>query len=361
MLEFLYAEPLNVVVIGDVHVTPVMLEEAVRSAPLQVEKLTQLRWGPDNENDFSVPQQAIEKGGAEAVPCAAGLDEAIVDADVLVTHFSPVPRKVLEKAKRLKAVLTCRGGLEHIDVAAATELGIPVVNVIRNAIPVAEFALGLILSATRCIAVSNHQLMQGNWQRNYPNQPYVACLGNITVGLAGLGNVGIELATRLAALGVPLMAYEPCVDAERLARNGLDGLELVGSLEELFERADVISLHMRLTPETTGIVNAKLLEKMKPSAYLVNTARGRLVEQQDLIDALRGERIAGAALDVFETEPTPVPSGFAGLENVTLTPHIAGTTPDALPKSPLLLMAEVDKIIQKGFTERVVNYAAMAR
>lgn len=356
MLNFLYEQPLNLVLTGDVHVTPAMLEEAVRGTPMQIAKLTALRWGPDDENEFSTPQQAIEKNGAEAVPYAQGLLEAVADADVLLTHFAPVPRVVLEKGKRLRAVLTCRGGLEHIDVAAASELGIPVVNVIRNAIPVAEFALGMILSLTRNIAVSHHRLMEGSWQRSYPTDPHVTCLGNLTVGLAGLGNVGIELATRLAALGVPMLAWEPYVDAERLARNGLDKLELVPSLEELFRQADVVSMHLRLTKETEGLVDARMLGLMKPSAFFINTARGRLVNQADLIETLKAGRIAGAALDVFETEPMAVPSGFEGLENITLTPHIAGTTPDALPKSPLMLMREIDKMVVKGFTERIVNY-----
>ena len=230
-------------------------------------------------------------------------------------------------------------------------------NVIRNAVPVAEFALGMMLGLTRNIAASHRFLMEGSWVKRFPNSGFTSTLSNLTVGLAGLGNVGIEVALRLKAMGVSMIAYDGYLDRERLERSGLGDIQIVPALEDVFRRADIVSLHLRLTPETEHSIDRRYFSLMKPTAYFVNTARGGLVNQADLLEALRSRAIAGAALDVFDAEPLAPEAGFMELDNVLITPHIAGATEDAIPKSPFLLMREVDKIITLGLSDRIVNRA----
>ncbi|HWQ78939.1 MAG TPA: 2-hydroxyacid dehydrogenase [Anaerovoracaceae bacterium] len=357
MLDFLYKDELNIVVVGDIRLTPDRIEQALVNSPVKFKNIKKVFWGSTVDEDwFSIKQLNIECNGPEAEAYAKDLDAAVPDADVLISHMCPIPRSLLEKGKNLRAVLSCRGGLENIDVKAACDLGIPVVNVIRNAVSVAEFAVGLILSVTRNIASSHHLIMGGVWERNFPNSDCIPTLEDLKVGLAGLGNIGIELAKRLKALGVPLLAYEPYPDWPRLERNGLGDIEMVPTLEDLFRQSDLISLHLRLTEETRGIIDSKYFSLMKPAAYFMNTARGGLVNQDDLVQALREQRIAGAALDVFDSEPLRKDAGFDGLNNVTLTSHLAGTTFTALANAPVQLLREVDKIVRMDAVERIVNY-----
>lgn len=355
MFDNLVAEPQNVVVVGDILVDKDTIADAVRSSKINVGSVEELSWFPRDADEFASHQLNLEHNGPAAEPYAEGLDDCIVDADVLVTHFSPVPASLIEKAPHLKLIATCRGGLEHIDIDAATKQGIPVINVIRNAVPVAEFAVGLIIAATRDIAISHHALMSGRWEKEFSNSSIVTTLDQLTCGLIGVGNVGIELAWRLRALGMNVIAWDPWADVARLEKSGLGDLELVNDMDELIKRSDVVSLHLRLTDENAGMANASFFGKMKPTAYFINTARGGLVNYDDLAQALKDGVIAGAALDVFDSEPLDADSPLLWLENVTMTPHIAGQTVDAIPRSPYLLFDAVDHCIETGDVSRVVN------
>lgn len=354
MLKQLQTEKQNIVVIGDVFVSPDTMETAILKSSISVGKVTKLFWGENDVASFSVRQVNLEKNGPDAEPYPAVLEQLIGDADLVMTHFSPLPRALLEKAGRLKAILTCRGGLEHICVNAATERDVPVFNVIRNAEPVADFTLGLIVALTRNIASAHHLLIGGKWVKSYPNYRYTTTLNQLTVGIAGLGNVGVALAKRLKALGVSLLGHDEYVSRERLTRCGLGNIEML-PLEELFEKADVISMHLRLTEDTRGRIDRHLFDRMKPGGYFINTSRGGLVNQHDLFDALRRHAIAGAALDVFEAEPIMEAAEFEKLDNILVTPHIAGDTVSAVPDSPFLLMREFDAALASGNPERVVN------
>lgn len=356
MLKELSEKKQKVVVIGDVFVSCDTMADAVNQSSIQVEKLDKVFWGENTIESFSEKQINIEKNGPDAEPYPEELDGLIEEADIIMMHFAPIPRKLIEKAKNLKCILTCRGGLEHICVQAASERNIPVVNVIRNAEPVADFVLGLIIALTRNIATSHAKLMRGEWTKSYPNYDYTTTLGNLKVGLAGLGNVGLEIAKRLRALGVKVLGFDEYVSEERLYKNGLGDVEMVSSLEELFQKADVVSIHLRLTEETRGMIDRHYFDMMRPDSYFINTSRGGLVKEKDLIEALREHRIAGAALDVFEKEPVTAESGFADLDNIIITPHIAGDTVSAVPKSPYLLTREFDRMCKTDHTERVVNY-----
>ena len=355
MLDFLMNEPQRVVAVEDNAVSAATMEEALRSSSVSVGSFSSCFWGSRDTDEFAEQLLHIERKGPEAEPPAPDLAGMVGDATVIMSHVSPVPRSIIEQAPNLRAIFSCRGGLENIDIDAASEHGVAVVNVIRNAIPVAEYALGMIIALTRNIGESHRALMAGEWRKSYPNSAFTSTLGNLTVGLAGMGNIGIEVATRLKALGVPMIAHDDYLDRERLDRNGLSDVEMTSTLEELFERADVVSLHLRLTPETEHMIDKRYFSRMKPTAYFVNTARGGLVNQEDLLDVLRRHAIAGAALDVFDEEPLEATSGFQELDNVLVTSHLAGATVDAIPRAPHLLMREVEKILHQGTVERIVN------
>lgn len=360
MLTNLTQEPQNIIVVGDAFVSPATMEDAMRASQVCIGQISQFFWGSADKDAFAARQLNVERVGPEAEPWADGLETAIADCTVLFTHFNPIPRALIEKAPKLQVILTCRGGLEHIDLDAASQRGIPVINVIRNAIPVAEFTIGMMLDLTRNIAISHHRLIQGDWFKQFPNANFTTTLSNLTVGLIGLGNIGIEVAIRLKALGVPMMIYDAYLDPKRLPLYGLENVPVVDTLEELFRSCDIVSLHLRLTPETLHSIDKRYFSLMKPTAYFISAARGGLINQQDLIDALRSHSIAGAALDVFESEPLSPDAGFVGLDNVLLTPHIAGATVDAIPNSPYLLVRELDKILTSGILDRVVNRKALS-
>ena len=349
-------ERYNVILIGDVYVSPDTMEAAIRSSKLPVGTVKKAFWGTQSKDDFARLQLRIERDGPETADYPQELEQEVEEADIVMTHFCPIPEKLIKKGKKLKAVLTCRGGVEHIDVKAATNNGIMVINVIRNAETVAEFVLGMCISLLRNIAHSHHALRCGEWKKNYFNEGYVKNLSSQTIGLLGAGSVGIAFARYLLALDIPVMVYDPYVDEERIEQAGIGRVQLVSSMEAVFRNADVVSLHMRLTKDNEGIINKDCFSVMKPTAYFVNTARGGLVNYADLIDALQKRLIMGAALDVYEQEPLQADNPLLELDNVLLTPHIAGTTVDAVPQSPLMLMKEVDRMIDAGNIGRIVNY-----
>lgn len=357
MLNFIENKPMNIVIIEDRFVAAEAFEEGLASSKVNVGTIKKVSWGPTSQEEWAKKQLNIERNGSEAEPGPEGIDEILAECDLLCVHFCPVSRAMIEKATNLKAILTCRGGLEHINVEAATERNIPVINCIRNAIPVAEFTIGLMISATRNMATSHHDMMQGKWNKDFLNDGSTYTIMNQIVGLVGLGNVGVEMAIRLKAFGCRIIAWDPYADMKRLEANGIaDVIEFKDTLEDVFREADIVSLHLRLVPQTEKLIDKKFFALMKPTAYFINGARGGLINQDDLAEALRERKIMGAALDVFDSEPLRSNSGLTELPNVTITPHIAGKTEEAIPKSPLMLFKEVDGILEKNLTTRIVNY-----
>jgi D-3-phosphoglycerate dehydrogenase len=260
-----------------------------------------------------------------------GTDDEIVpviaDCEVFLTHTGCITRKVIEAAPRLKVIGVGRGGPTNINLAACTARGIPVCFAPgRNSGAVAEYAVGLILAVTRNI-VSCHTSFHrdGNWRGDMYAFEYISDeLGQSTVGLVGTGAIGNKVARLVQAFGAQVIAYDPYVPSDRR----LEGVEYVG-LDEVFARADVVSLHARYTAETARMVNARRLALMKPTAVVVNTARGELVDYDALYAALADGRLKGAALDVFEAEPPPADSKLFQLENVIATTHLGGASKQA--------------------------------
>lgn len=291
----------------------------------------------------------IEKGGPEAVPLPPEVADRVADFDIVAVQFTPLSREFIESAERLKVIAVLRGGTENVDVACATERGIAVMNTPgRNARAVAECALGLILSEIRNLARAHACLKAGEWRRSFPNSDAIPELYEKTVGLIGFGAVARLLAGYLAALGSRVIAYDPYFQGD-------PGKVQMVDLPTLLRESDVVSIHARLTEENHHLIGERELGWMKPSAVLVNTARSGLVDERALVRALAERRIMGAALDVFDVEPLPVDHPLLQLDNVTLTPHLAGSSIDAFRNSPKLMAAHLERMLRGERDLPIVN------
>jgi D-3-phosphoglycerate dehydrogenase len=295
----------------------------------------------------------MEENGAEAESAPPKLLEEIKDADILLNNFSPINSKVLQKAEKLKVIGLSRGGLDNLNVKMATEKGIAVFHVIRNAQPVAEFTVALILAETRNITRGHCALKSANWRRNYMNDEYISTIKNKTIGIIGMGNIGKLLVKKLRSFGVNIIAYDEFITQSDIDAENLN-VKMV-SLNELAVKSDIVTLHLRLVEQTKHIIDEDFINKMKKSAYLINTARAGLVNKKALIKALKNNVIAGAALDVFWNEPIAKDDPILDLDNLTMTPHLAGTTVDAIPGSPFLLVEEINKFINDNNKSMFVN------
>jgi len=249
----------------------------------------------------------------------------IGDAEVLITHLAPMSRQMLEQLPQLKFIAVSRGGPVNIDIEAATERGVKVVNTPgRNASAVAEFTLGAILAETRKIRVGHESLRNGEWRGDlYRADTTGRELNELVVGVIGYGDIGKRVVKLLKAFEAKVLVADPYVQLS--AADVADGVELI-ELDKLLARVDVVSLHARVTTETTQLMNKDTIAKMKPGAILVNTARGPLLNYDDLYDALVSEHLSGAMLETFSVEPVPVDWPLIKHPSVTMTPHIAGAS-----------------------------------
>jgi D-3-phosphoglycerate dehydrogenase len=275
----------------------------------------------------------VERGGPEAVELPPSLFADIDEYRVLIVQFTPVPASVLDKAASLSLLAVLRSGVENVDAAAAAARGVAVANTPgRNARAVAEFALGLMLSETRNIARSHEALRKGIWLKDFPNLGTgIPELYRKTVGLVGFGQVARLLAGFLVAFGCRILVCDPFYSP---GTGDCPAAVEATDLSSLLRESDIVSIHARYSEETHGLIGAAQLAQMKPSAVLINTARSGLVDQGALVAALRERRITGAAIDVFDREPIPEGDEILGLDNITITPHTAGSTRDAFGNSP---------------------------
>lgn len=277
----------------------------------------------------------IEQNGSEAYDVPSSLLDKIKDAEILITQFCPVSRKVIDACPDLKIIGVLRGGYENINIAYAAERGIEVFNTPgRNADAVADFAAGAIICEARNIARGHFGIKTGKWIREYPNSGMIPDLPGRVAGLIGFGEIGRKTAQRLHGFEMEILAFDP------FAKNFPDYVRQT-DIKELMRKSDFVSLHARLTNENRHLINAEMLSLMKPSAYLINTSRAGLVDEAALFAALKSKNIAGAFLDVFESEPPGLSHPLVNLENVTLTPHMAGGSNDAFLNSPIKLALEL--------------------
>lgn len=345
---------MKIIVIGDIVVPCELLTAAAESLgePGQ-NTIVPILWPAATRQEFQKKAQNIEKNGPLAEKVPEEVYRAIADADILLTHFCPVPEDLIAAGRQLRLIGTCRGGMEHVDVTAATRRNIPVIHCIRNAEATSDFAIGLMFAETRNIARAHAALKQGNWRKDYVNSGYTTSMCEMTLGVVGLGHIGKLVAKKAAGIGMTVIGHDPYIRQEALDELGLP-VRLVEQ-EELFRTADVVSLHLRLTPETADCIGERLIGLMKPTAYLINTSRAGVVDKNALLASLQARKIGGAALDVFWEEPIPAGDPLLELDNLTLTPHNAGNVVDALPKSPLLLARTIKAFWQTGKSDMVVN------
>jgi D-3-phosphoglycerate dehydrogenase len=306
-------------------------------------KLTGFDWPLKNHEELTANNLAVEKGGPEAVDVPPGLMEEIETANILAVQFCPVSRAVLQSGRNLKLVGIMRAGVENIDLEAAQKFGIGVLNVRgRNAQAVAEFTLGLLLGEARNIARSHHALVGKTWRKNFQNSDYIPELHGRILGIIGMGEIGRRLVKLLSGFEMArILVYDPYVSDEEMAAWGIEKVDL----EELLRESDFISLNARLTEETRHLISKSELALMKPHAYIVNTARAGLIDEESLEQALRQRKIGGAALDVFAHEPLPPESALLKLDNITMTSHLAGTTVDAWPRSARILVEDILRLL----------------
>ncbi|MGW7366132.1 2-hydroxyacid dehydrogenase [Streptomyces sp. NPDC054841] len=345
---------MRLLVIGDNFIPAEVYVRVLAASPVaDAVSVRSVDWAGDKAAQHKA-QQRMEWNGPDAVPAPTEIVQAVGDAEVLAAHFAPVPSAVLQAGRDLKAVVLARSGTENVDVDAASRLGIAVVRVSgRNASAVAELALGLMLNECRSIARADRSIKNGDWRKSFPRQGTE--VGGSTVGFVGFGHVGHELAWRLHGFGCRLLVADPYADEEALHRHHAERTDL----DTVFRESDFVQVTARLTAETERFINARHFSLMKPSAYFVNTSRSRLVNTEDLYDALAAGRIAGAALDVYDQEPLPADSPWRTLDNVTLTPHYGGDTLTTNATSARLVAEAVAELHASGRCRGAVNAHAL--
>ncbi len=283
-----------------------------------------------------------------------GLAAELADADALVVRSAvQADAKLLESAPKLRVIGRAGVGVDNIDIPAATHRGIVVMNTPgANAVAVAELTLGLMVSMARSVSRANATMHGGKWEKKSLQGSE---LRGKTLGIVGLGRVGLEVARRAKAFGMNLIGYDPFI-APVIARE--NDVTLV-PIDEIFKESDYLTLHVGLTTQTEGLINATSLAIMKKGIRIINCARGELIVEEALIDALKSGHVAGAALDVFRHEPLK-DSPFCDLDNVILSPHIAGSTDEAQEAIGIQLAMQVRDYLKLGVVQNAVNLPSLS-
>ncbi len=273
----------------------------------------------------------------------------IADYDaIIVRSRTKVTREVIEAADKLKIIARAGVGVDNVDVQAATERGIMVINAPEStSITVAEHTMGLILSLTRKISIADSSVKEGKWEKSR----FMGIeLNGKTLGVIGMGRIGSQVVTRSKAFGMETIVYDPYITEKSASELGVT----VVDLETLLKESDVMTIHVPLTPETKHLISKPQFEIMKENAIIINCARGGIINEEDLYEALSNNRIRGAGLDVYEVEP-PENSPLFTLDNMVLTPHIAASTSEAQRDAAIIVANEIKKVFQGGSPKNVLN------
>ena len=284
-------------------------------------------------------------------PCELAARINAEDASVLVVEPEFVFEETLAQTPGLRLIGVCRASVSHIDIDAATAHGIAVVNApARNANAVAEHALALMMALARHIPQAHRYVKSGDWQN--PAAPYLqfsgAELRGKTLGIIGLGAIGSRLAKICATLDMRVQAHDP------YASNPSANVRLV-PLDALMASSDFVSVHLPFTPETDGMLDARLLRLLKPTAYIVSASDAAVFAPDALANALRSRQIAGAALDVFETHPISPQNPLLALDNVVLTPHIGGATAETVQRHSRMITDDILRFLRGEIPQNLVN------
>lgn len=294
--------------------------------------------------------ELIEQSGLKGEELARAIEPANA---VIVRSSTRITRDSLKYAKGLQVIGRAGVGVDNIDVEAATESGVAVLNAPSgNTISAAELTLALLLALVRRVPGADKSMRAGEWDRKSFNGTE---LYGKTLGLVGAGRIGSEVAKRARAFGMRVIVYDPYLTADRAAALEME----IATLDDVLKRADVITLHVPLTEATANLIDAKKLALMKKTAVIVNAARGGVVNEQALYEALKNQTIAGAAIDVFEEEPLPGDHQFRTLSNVVLTPHLGAATEEAQQNVALEISHAVRAALIDGDLTSAVNAPAI--
>jgi D-3-phosphoglycerate dehydrogenase len=277
----------------------------------------------------------------------------IGDYDAIVIRSgTTMSAELIERADRLKVIGRAGVGIDNVDVEAATRRGIVVANAPESTVvSAAEHAVGLLVALARNIPQAHQALKEGRWER--------ARWGGIelagkTLGLLGFGRIGQQVARRAVGLGMRAVAYDPFVARERFRELGVERLD---SMEDVLAQCEFLTLHLPLGPETRGIIGREAFARMRDGVRIVNAARGELVDEDALVEAMRSGKVAGAALDVFSTEPYGGP--LLELDNVIVTPHLAASTEEAQDRAGVIVAEQVVAALEGGLVTNAVNIPAI--
>jgi D-3-phosphoglycerate dehydrogenase len=282
------------------------------------------------------------------------LNNIINDYDgIVIRSATKITSEVLSNVSQLKVIGRAGSGIDNIDNIAATKKGVVVMSTPGgNTITTAEHTLALMFSLARKVPQASASMKQGKWEKN----DFIGTeLTNKVLGIIGLGNVGKIVAERALGLKMVVLAYDPYIfkeDAKRL------GVELL-SIDEIYARSDIITYHTALTPETKGMINAQTMAKMKKGVFLINCARGELINESDLLEALESKHIRGVALDVFPIEPPPQDMQLLKHPNVILTPHLGASTVEAQEKVAILIAEQISDFLKYGTIRNSVNFPSI--
>jgi D-3-phosphoglycerate dehydrogenase len=316
--------------------------------------------------DYKFPDLALEQAAAEHAGCdlighhcesEAELKAAVTDADAVITQFARLSAPVLAAMTRARAIVRYGIGVDNVDLDAARQHGIPVANIPDYCIDeVADHTLSFILAMTRQVVTHTADLRSGHWRLAVPVSG-MKVLRDQTVGLVGFGRIGREVAARLLAFKCRVLVYDPMVPEAEIQRLGA----LSVPLTQLLAESDIVSLHCPSTPATRHIIGPAALAAMKPSALLVNVARGDLVDTHALLDALQSGHLGAAALDVFDPEPLPLEHALRTLPNVVIAPHIASVSVTAVQALRQGAIARAVAAVRGQLPDNVVNQITAPR
>ena len=302
----------------------------------------------------------LEAAGVEVVAAPDSSEETLrslaVDVDAIMFCFAQVPASVLRAAEKCVVASRFGIGVDNIDQAVCTELGIVVTNIPDYSLEeVADHVMANILAFNRHLIPLNESVRATGWgTAGLPM--HTRRLSTTTLGIVGMGRIGRTLTTRALAFGMRVLASDPLLTEE----NRPDGVE-IATFERLLAESDFVSLHTPLIPETTGLIDRAALAAMKPTAFLVNAARGPLIDDEALVEALRSGEIAGAALDVTPVEPLPRDHPLTTMDNVIFTPHTAFHSLESLNELEVRTAREVVRVLNGEMPENVVNPAVLGK
>ena len=343
---------ITALIAGDQFVLNALLREALRAETGDRLLLREIELGWPVA-PFGPVAEVREAAGSEADVIAA-----LPGASIVVTEMAPLTRRVIGAADALRLIVVCRGGPVNVNLEAATERGIPVCYTpARNAAATAEYTIGLILAAMRWIVAGHQDLVGGVWRGDfYSYDKAGAELEGKTVGLVGFGAVGSRVARVMRAFDAEVLVADPYVDPAAVTEAGAT----LVTLDELLPRAEVLSLHARLTPETRHLIGREEIARLPDGAVLANAARGGLLDQDALCDALDGGKLRAAALDVYDPEPPPADSRLFATPNLVLSPHLAGASRETAERAATMAALEVGRFLRGEPLQVVANPAALA-